>query len=562
VIPDLISNRIFGGMMVLTDGVNGDTSEIVSSQAVTSFELKVVTDSKQEACLETWCQDVREQLEKAVEGEEALRRTACYWKNYFHQSWFFIEKDGEPFAHLTQAYILTKWMFACCSRGNFPILYNGMLFNLMPGASKHFSLDNFKEGFAEPPAGEPNLEFNPDERTWSIETLWQNLRLSYHSMLARGEQEPLKVVFRYYRRFWELNKARAKLYYGAEGQHNTEMTHTFGLQSDGIYGFDREGIPDGYADNRWGGAIDISPGLELIAMMLDYYDYTQDEAFLSEELIPYAEDLFLYIVTRFKERVEGKILISPINCIETYWNTTNPTPIVAGMHGVLDRILKLPKDKLTVYDKFEAYKMITPPVPVIVKEGHQIIAPAKVFEEDRKNVEIPEFYSVFPFKLYGLDKPEKELAVHTYYDCMQRYACNKPYTLGHRVGEPSYSGWQYAGMTAALLGLTDEAREMVLNNSQLSHPSYCFPVMWGPIYDAVPDVDHGANLLNTLQLMAFQIEGDTIRILPSWPKEWDISFKFHAPKQTIVECIYKNGKIEKLEVIPQERMKDIVHFYN
>jgi alpha-L-fucosidase 2 len=61
-----------------------------------------------------------------------------------------------------------------------------------------------------------------------------------------------------------------------------------------------------------------------------------------------------------------------------------------------------------------------------------------------------------------------------------------------------------------------------------------------------------------LQLMALQIEGSRIRVLPAWPKDWNISFKLHAPQGTTVECIYRNGKIEKLVVDPSERLRDVV----
>ena len=54
-----------------------------------------------------------------------------------------------------------------------------------------------------------------------------------------------------------------------------------------------------------------------------------------------------------------------------------------------------------------------------------------------------------------------------------------------------------------------------------------------------------------------QTVDDKILILPAWPKEWDVHFKLHAPQQTTVEVVYKNGKIEKLEVFPKSREADV-----
>jgi hypothetical protein len=57
--------------------------------------------------------------------------------------------------------------------------------------------------------------------------------------------------------------------------------------------------------------------------------------------------------------------------------------------------------------------------------------------------------------------------------------------------------------------------------------------------------------------MLLQHSGDKILLLPAWPKDWDVSFKLHAPRQTTVEVVYRGGKIEKLDVLPKERRKDI-----
>lgn len=56
----------------------------------------------------------------------------------------------------------------------------------------------------------------------------------------------------------------------------------------------------------------------------------------------------------------------------------------------------------------------------------------------------------------------------------------------------------------------------------------------------------------------YNVKGSRIRVLPAWPKDWNISFKLHAPQGTSVECIYRNGKIEKLVVDPSERLRDVV----
>ena len=59
-------------------------------------------------------------------------------------------------------------------------------------------------------------------------------------------------------------------------------------------------------------------------------------------------------------------------------------------------------------------------------------------------------------------------------------------------------------------------------------------------------------------VMLLQHHDDKILLLPAWPADWDVSFKLHAPGQTTVECVFRNGKIQQLKVTPESRRKDLV----
>jgi hypothetical protein len=58
--------------------------------------------------------------------------------------------------------------------------------------------------------------------------------------------------------------------------------------------------------------------------------------------------------------------------------------------------------------------------------------------------------------------------------------------------------------------------------------------------------------------MLLQCDGPKIRLLPAWPKNWDVSFKLHATGNTVVVCEYHGGKITKLDVTPEPRRNDVV----
>jgi len=51
---------------------------------------------------------------------------------------------------------------------------------------------------------------------------------------------------------------------------------------------------------------------------------------------------------------------------------------------------------------------------------------------------------------------------------------------------------------------------------------------------------------------------DKIYLLPAWPDDWDVHFKFRAPQQTTVEVRYVQGRIQSLEEHPDSRRQDIV----
>jgi hypothetical protein len=57
-----------------------------------------------------------------------------------------------------------------------------------------------------------------------------------------------------------------------------------------------------------------------------------------------------------------------------------------------------------------------------------------------------------------------------------------------------------------------------------------------------------------------QTIGDKIVLFPAWPKDWDVDFKLHAPKNTIIEAVLKNGEITSVKITPEERAKDVIVF--
>ncbi|MEI7901904.1 MAG: discoidin domain-containing protein, partial [bacterium] len=93
-----------------------------------------------------------------------------------------------------------------------------------------------------------------------------------------------------------------------------------------------------------------------------------------------------------------------------------------------------------------------------------------------------------------------------------------------------------------------------------TRPRARFPAFWECKMDGTPDNDHGANSANALQSMLLQSDGKQIFLLPAWPEDWDVSFKLCVPGNTTVECVYRDGKVQSLKVMPRARRADIVDF--
>jgi hypothetical protein len=173
-------------------------------------------------------------------------------------------------------------------------------------------------------------------------------------------------------------------------------------------------------------------------------------------------------------------------------------------------------------------------------DGKPTILPAQAYGRGRKS-ENPELYTAFPYRLYGVGKPDLALARDTYKARLH----------------PFSKCWGQDGTQSATLGLTEEAKKVVLQEFT-SYGNQQFPWFWSKNNDWIPDMDNGGSGMITLQLMLMQCDGKRIQILPAWPGDWTADFKLHAPYQTTVEGHVEHGKVTKLKVVLGHRAKDVV----
>jgi hypothetical protein len=276
-------------------------------------------------------------------------------------------------------------------------------------------------------------------------------------------------------------------------------------------------------------------GLELAAMMFDYLEFTQDSAYFKSKAVPFIREIIAFYDKHYPRDEKGKLLITPAQSLETYQEgVVNPAPEIGGLHWCLDKIMSKPGlFESGFINMSKQFKKEIPAMPLGDSLGQKILLSGEDLGK-RLNIENPELYAVFPYRIFGIGKPELPLALNTF----------------SMRGYKSWNGWHQDAIQAALLGLTTEAKKMVTSNFTAKQNSSRFPAFWGPNYDWVPDQDHGSVSSRALQNMLVQTDGNKVLLFPAWPKEWNVQFKIHIPGKKTIEGSYHQGSGVKLKNKP------------
>ena len=464
-------------------------------------------------------------------------------------------------AAITTAYAAQRYLTACASRGRLPIRFNGTLFTI-------------------------SHRGDPDYRRWGNGYWWQNTRLPYYPMFAAGDIDGTDALFNMYFGKLEFFKKRTKKYFGHGGAFFPECMQPWGDHFMGCYGPEcewkfRKDKHQYHPCHKyaWVGQLELS----LMAIMR--WQHTRDDAWFKKNALPSIREYVRYFDGHFKLDAKGRYHMYPAQAIETWQDCTNPMTEVAGLTRVTDLLLAMPGNVVSADDHafFAKIRARLPELPTRtlggnglaarstgttgvspVDDGKIVFAPAEIFKR-HGNVETPELYCVFPFRLSSFEKPNAEIGRRTYRE--GRF---------HKL----YFGWAQDELNAAYLGMAEEAREHIVDRVFKNTPTlgrtiacneeniaerayrpseYRWPAYWGPNYNWRPDQDEGGVFQNTIQSMLLQYEGDKIFILPAWPKEWNCDFKLNAPGHTTVEGRVENGELKDLVVTPASRRADVVN---
>ncbi len=530
---DPLANRTFGALLTSPGSTRIDDKSI-ETKAARNGNLSVYVLTKCPSKAEEWINEIEslEQQVKKTSFSERRQEHEKWWKDFWTRSWICAssgnaqaqEKD-DAFI-VSRAYALQRFITASAGRGAYPIKFNGTIFTV-------------------PPADTTRSK-DPDYRQWGPGYWWQNTRLPYIGACTAGDFDLMKPLFKMYGEdIYEINKQRTMKNFGFDGAYFIECMFFWGAQFSCDYGLAPwEKRKDKLQDSRYH-KWEWVCGPELVFMMLDYYTYTGDETFLKEKIIPISNDIFRFFDGFYKTNADKKLVMYPSQAAETWWNCTNAMPELAGLHSITRRLLALPDELTGKQNKkfWQDFSDKLPAIPLRDTPSGKALAPAEKFEQ-KNNCENPELYAVFPFRLYGIGNPDLEYAKSA---------------LEYREDKGNF-GWRQDDIFMAYLGLTDQAKEYLVGRAKNFNKDSRFQAFWGPNYDWVPDQDHGGILTKTFQSMLIQADpySNKIYLLPAWPKEWNVNFKLRAPCNTTIECSYRNGKVEKLIIVPESRKKDVV----
>ncbi len=533
---DPLRDRTAGAVVWGNGLVSESETRLRATQPAGAFHVVVGLLTNQATTVADWQREAvtlsHQQGTGAVPSAKAAHDAR--WREFWQTS--VLDLSGSPQADsVARGYVLQRFVTACATGGVLPPKFNGSLFNV-DATERHMGMAT---------------ALDADYRRWGGCYWFQNTRLIYWPMLAAGDFGRMRGLFSLYLDALPLAKARVQSYFGHAGAMYPETMTFWGAYAPENYGWHSvdSGTPgsypgfEGFVNNPYIRYY-YQGALELALMMLEYHEFTQNSAYFRKNLLPFVDEILTFYAEHYADR-DGKMWMYPAQSIENHWNVVNPTPDLAGLHAVTTRLLKLPGSLTTAVQR-ESWQRLRgrlPDLPLTVWQGRTVVADAaRILSHQVRNTENPALYAVFPYRLLTVGQPGLDTARATY--AARRF--------------PGYVGWRQDEIQAALLGLPDEVARGLARRFGQINPDMRFPAFWGPNFDWTPDQDHGSAGGMALQTALVQAVGEKIYLLPAWPRAWNVRFKLHAPRQTVLEGEYRDGKLLRLDVTPATRRADVV----
>lgn len=541
-----LKNLIFGGRMqgenlVLMDKIsshyattNYDGWMYVSERPKKAFHLQIALATVQGTTAD-WDAELTK-TESQVKRANDRQASRQWWRAFWQRSYINTMDNGESATvnfQLVRNYNLFRYMLGCNSHGQWPTKFNGGLFTFDP----------------EYVNSEAEYHLSPDFRNWGggVHTA-QNQRLVYWPMLKNGDYDLLLPQLDFYLNIYKNAEERSRLYWNHEGACLTEQIENYGLPCYPEYGTKRPlSFDPGMERNAWL-EYEWDTCLEFCMMALEAHRYNGMDITkylpMIRSCLTFFDEHYQYLANQRgakKLDANGHLVLYPGSGGETYKGAYNSTSTIAALRTVAEALMAYAKEQGDS-TLLNVQRSLLSRLPAItIRNG--MIQPALHYERVQ-NTESTQLYPVFPWRMYGVGRPDLDIARNTYQ--------NDTLAVKFR----SHIGWKQDAIWAACLGMTDEAKRLL--TMKLADGPHRFPAFWGPGFDWTPDHNWGGSGMIAMQEMLMQEADGKIYVFPAWPKEWDVRFKLHASGNTTVEAEMRNGQVVQVMVTPQERQHDVV----
>jgi hypothetical protein len=547
-----LANLTFGGFMT-GDNLkpDGTYSGKYQDADFKGFNLSSVKPSKKhqlqihlytsQSDSNSWNNGLKNQISAyKIKGKQAEKNTIKWWNNFWNRSFIYTQKSNsttkDSVYQIGQNYQLFRYMLGCNAYGKYPTKFNGGLFTVDPVFTNK------------------DLNFTPDFRNWGGGTMTaQNQRLVYFPMVKSGDFDMMKSQLDYYLSLQKTAELRTQVYWKHGGASFTEQLENFGLPNPAEYEWKRPADYDpGMEYNAWL-EYEWDTVFEFCQMMLQQKEYANEDIKKYNPFIVsclrFFDEHYQYLAKQRGRKAldaNGHLILYPGSGAETYKMAYNANSTISALKVITERLLNLSSKELSKdeLDYLKGFQTRIPPLNFREFDGHTTLAPAKSWERVN-NSEVPQLYPVYPWGIYGIGKPDLEIARNTWnYDT-------------DAIKFRSHIGWKQDNIFAARLGLTNEAAKY--NLLKMSNSDRRFPAFWGPGFDWVPDHNWGGSGMIGMQEMLLQEADGKIYLFPAWPKDWNVHFKLHTTQNTTVEAELKNGIVKIIKIVPEERRKNIIN---
>jgi len=512
---DPYTNRTFGLTIKGAPNFSIANSQQIQAVSRTNATVSIYACTAQTPTAAAWQTQMGNIVSQVDATGIETARTNHYnwWDGFWNRSWIFISGDADA-TNVTSGYFCQRFLEACQGRGNYPMKFNG--------GTVVFDYNGL----------------NADYRRWGPGTWAQNARHLYWPLLASGDGDLMQPWFNQYTNMLPIQMAATTKYYGHGGAFFPETFNIFGLflLSDWGGNSSATNAASGWMEWHYQG------GLEALAMMLTYYDYTRNSAFATNVIVPFGTQVVRFFNQHWP-LVNGKLFFYPANALEMYWGCTNSADYISGLRSDIPRLMALSTNFTTpaLLNEWSNCYAVLPPIPM--DNTGSYVRGAQTYGAGH-NVENPECYSIFPYRLYGIGLSNFNIAIATF---------------TNRVVQNNKNCWSQDVIEEPLVGLPGAAQADVISNFKQTDSQCRFQAFWTSHNDYLPDLDNGGAAMTGLQYMLIQCNGTQIRILPSWPLTWDVDYKLCGPSNTTVRVKYQSGTVTQLDAAPASRTNDVIY---